>query len=357
MKDSRPQTLLVTATKVPLILATQTGVTLPSSRIRARKRWDTVDLLKILVPAFFVIALLAMKAHIAMGAEPVLAQPYGVNIKVPQGWEVAPGTAGVSLLLQEPAPDMQAIEKQAAKTGKPQTTFRRNITVAAIHQPSPIDEQRATELRTELASRFGQGSSVKEFQVTEHKFFNYRGKNDGLVAYTSMLLSDVPVMQMHILVSGAEKQYLLTYTDLAESLTNPANPSFEAAWNSMVSIEVEGAAPQRIDYLKIAQATGGGLGLLIVAFIGFRLLRRSNPIRDAEALYGEGVSSHGGTVAGSDFALGSSLATLPVAWNLNGKNDDGFVSSHASGFSKIGELDDNRRDATFSSPVSTISGF
>jgi hypothetical protein len=314
-----------------LILATQTGVTLPSTRIKSKKRWDTMDLLKILVPALLVMALVALKTHVAFGAD-----INGVNITPPQGWEVSGGTAGSSLVMQEPAPNMAEVEKAAAKTGKPQTTFRRNITVAAIQKPAPIDEQRAVELKTELEKRFGQSSMAREYQVTEHKFFNYRGKNDGLVVYASMVLNDVPVMQMHILVSGAEQQYLLTYTDLAESITNPNNPAFEAAWNSMVSIDVKGSAPQRVDYEKIGMAAGGGVGLLFIGFLLVRLLRRSNPLREAEAMLAEEQSASGKS---SDFLLGSNLATLPVAWKLDGSGDAGS------------------EDMSFDMPVSSISSF
>lgn len=308
------------ATQVPKILTTQTGVTLSSTRLRRqRRRWDKMDLLKILVPAAVVGALVLLKPYVAFGAE-----FSGISITPPAGWEVTEGMAGTSLVMQEPAADPVALEKMAAKTGKEQTTFRRNITVAAIHKPSPIDEKRALELRTELTKRFGESSIAGDYQVTEYKFFNYRGSNDGLVMYSSMTLSQVPVMQMHILVSGSDTQYLMTYTDLAESMTQPSNPVFEAAWNSMVSIDVKGEAPKRFDMKKHAKsgaAAGVALLVLIVGLIIKR--RRNNPLREASAMLAAEAADKGHSNGGqaSDFMLGSSLATLPVAWNLNGSSD------------------------------------
>lgn len=323
MNHSRPQTVLVTATEVPLILATQTGVTLSSTRLKRKKRWEKTDYLKILIPAFLVASLVALKSHIAFGAEiatesagaTAAAQTSGIKITAPAGWEVTQGMSGAGLVMQEPQADMNAIEKAAAKSGQVQTTFRRNITVAAIHKGSPVDEQRATELKADLEKRFGQSAGVRDYQVTEHKFFNYRGKNDGLVMYSSLVLSDVPVMQMHILVSGADKQYLLTYTDLASSITNPNNPVFEAAWNSMVSIEVEGAAPKRFGEKEMAMAGAAGGVVILLGWLVIRMRRRS-PVQEADMMLAEEA---GAAAKSSDFMLGSSLATLPVAWDLSGK--------------------------------------
>ena len=317
MMHSRPQTVLVTATQVPIFLATQTGVTLSTSRLKRKKSWATRDFLKIIVPALIVACLVALKSHLAFGAE-----IGGVSITPPQGWQVTEGMAGASIVMQEPVPDMAALEKAAAKSGLEQTTFRRNITVATIQNPSPIDEQRATELKAELVTRFGQSGVVRDYQITEHKFFNYRGKNDGLLVYASLKLSDVPVMQMHILVSGTEKQYLLTYTDLAESISNANNHVFEAAWNSMVSIAVQGEAPKRFDEKKMALAgTAGGLVLLGIYFV--IRMRRRNPLREADLML---AADAGAEEKSSDFMMGSSLATLPLIWDISGDGsaeDDG----------------------------------
>lgn len=325
MNHSRPQTVLVTATQVPKILTTQTGVTLSSSRLRREKRrWEKMDLMKIMIPAAVIGALALMKPYIAFGAE-----FSGISITPPTGWEVTEGMAGTSLVMQEPAVDPVALEKLAAKTGKEQMTFRRNITVATIHKPSPIDEQRALELKDELTKRFGESSVAGDYQVTEYKFFNYRGSNDALVMYASMTLSQVPVMQMHILISGSDAQYLMTYTDLQESMTKAGNTAFEAAWNSMVSIDVKGEAPKRFDIKKHAKSGGVAAGVLVViAALLMVRRRRNNPLREASAMLAAEAAekSVGSSGEASDFMLGSSLATLPVAWNLNGSDDmDGDI--------------------------------
>ncbi len=192
----------------------------------------------------------------------------GIQITPPVGWEVTSREGVLSLVMQEVLPPQ-------AKPDYSKPIFRRNITVAAMHRASPIDETRANELRDELTRTFSADPSVQNFQVLEHKFFNYKGQNDGLLVYSSLTLREFPMMQMHILVSGAEKQFLLTYTDLAESFA-AGGPRFEQVWNSMVSINVTGVAPDRWSDLIRYGGISGALLLMfaLIVVFGRRAARR-----------------------------------------------------------------------------------
>jgi hypothetical protein len=199
----------------------------------------------------------------------------GLSIVPPAGWEVITSSPSLSLIMQEPA---------AEKIEYNKPIFQRNITVAAVHQPAPIDEQRAIKLREELMATFGKDGVVKDYQVTEHKFFNYRAKNDGLLIFAQFSSGEFQMTQIHVLVSGSERQFLMTYTDLAERFS--AVESYEKAWNSMMSLEVSGLAPQRYADLKIAAAVAGSLILLFGALMFFR--RRKSYMDDAdEAVYSD----------------------------------------------------------------------
>lgn len=221
----------------------------------------------------------------------------GMQITPPAGWEMLTNSGSVSLVLQEP--------KGPVEYDK--TMYQRNITVAAAHRASPIDERRATELKEQLATSFGKDGLVSEFQVLEHKFFDYRGKNDGLLVYSSMNIGEEPMMQMHILVSGGEKQFLLTYTDLASRFTDQNDKGFEAAWNSMVSIEVNGMTPSRIEgYYKYFALAGGMFFLGLTLF----LLRRKASKKDFD---GEANALEESEGEGGSHSL---MATLAHGWKL-----------------------------------------
>lgn len=234
----------------------------------------------------------------------------GIAIAPPAGWEVITNASDLSLVMQE-----EKDEKPDYKNAK----YRRNITVAAIHRSSPIDEKRATELKQEMTETFSKDSVVSNFQILEHRFFNYQGENDGLLVYSSLKINDYEMMQMHILVSGAEKQFLLSYTDLTERFTQAGNPAFEAAWTSMNSIIVTGSAPNRFEEYARYGALGGGAAFLFATLL-FLKRRRSkyDYMSDVEEL---------GLDSDADMSP-SVMGTLHGGWKLDGKSqktdDDDF---------------------------------
>jgi hypothetical protein len=195
----------------------------------------------------------------------------GISMAAPEGWQVMTKAASLTVIASEPKDETPSYDKPK---------YQRNITVAAIHRASPIDEKRAVELKKQMMEKFGNDPLVSDFTVTEHKFFNYKGVNDGLLVYTSLNLGEYPMMQMHILVSGQQNQFLLTYTDLAERFTDEATGNFELAWNTMNSLQVTGDAPLRRDiYIRYGAVAGAFLMLIC----GLLLLRRKAKNRDFNA--------------------------------------------------------------------------
>ncbi len=228
----------------------------------------------------------------------LVLQGQDIAITPPAGWEILTRAAGMTLVMQEPK-----IEEAVKNYDKPK--YQRNITIATMQRPSPIDEQRANALKEELTKNFGKPGLASNFQIIEHKFFDYRGKQDGLVVYSSMQLGEFPMMQMHVLVSGDERHYLMTYTDLATEFA-ANNAAYEHAWNSMVSLEVAGKAPIR--YMEyVPYATAAGVLFLVFSMMGFvrRRLASRSYASDANEIYaddsmvaGRGDSDDGLTVSG-----------------------------------------------------------
>jgi hypothetical protein len=217
---------------------------------------------------------------------PFTLSELGVVINPPKGWQVSTQTGSLSLVMREPA---------VANVAPGQIKYQRNITVAAIHKASPIDEKRAEQLKAELIRSFGSDPSVSDFKIMEHKFFNYHGNNDGLLVYSSLNIREFSMMQMHVLVSGQDKQFLMTYTDLANQFGTEKDPSFAAAWDSMVSIQVNGQAPSRIDQYKPYAITGASaFGLLL---LGWFLRRRASNV-DYKGAADELIDSEGSLTMG-----------------------------------------------------------
>jgi len=232
---------------------------------------------------------------------PVQIESLGISITPPTGWEVTENGGSLSLVMREPGDPRPSYD---------QPKYQRNITVAAINHASPIDEKRAQELQNELIKSFGSDASVSNFQIIEHRFFNYRGTNDGLLVYSSLDIGGFPMMQMHVLVSGQDKQFLMTYTDLASRFTDSAKGgAFDTAWQSMASIDVTGSAPARPNpYVRY------GVPSLVVLLLGLAglLFKR----RKGKADYA-GEADQLMDMGDGDSASPSLFATLAGGWRLD----------------------------------------
>jgi hypothetical protein len=192
----------------------------------------------------------------------------GIKITPPLGWVTNKEVANLTLVIKEPGLEQPVYDKPK---------YQRNITLMTIHEPSPIDDLRSKELGQYLLSHFKESGIAKDFKIIEAKLFDFRGKNDGILVYSSLTIGDYPMMQTHVLVSGAERQYLMTYTDLAERFSQANDYGFAAAWSSMVSLEVVGVAPSRMSQHRTIYLSAAALGLILtgLALWGFKRARTS----------------------------------------------------------------------------------
>lgn len=255
-----------------------------------------------------------MQSFIASGGA-VALDKLNATITPPTGWNVQTNTGSFTVVMTEPAQEGPDFVNDK---------YRRNITLGVFHSASAIDEQRATSLAAELQDNFSKDSSVTNFKVLEHKFFDYKAKNDGLLVYSSLSIGQWNLMQMHVLVSGTDKQFLMTYTDFADRFTGAKDAGFDAAWNTMATIQVDGLAPTRQEmYMRYAALAGGALLLVLVVLVLRRKAGKKDYASEADQMMdeGDGELSH------------SMMATLAGKWKLSyddkssGNDDDSFFSN------------------------------
>lgn len=251
------------------------------------------------------------KTFISDGS-PVALENLGITIAPPANWEIVTNGGSLSVIMREQREPAPAYEKPK---------YQRNITVAAIHKSSPIDELRATELKAELIKNFSSDSLVSEFSILEHKFFDYKGKNDGLMIYSNLKIGEYPMMQMHVLISGENKQFLLTYTDMAERFSDSTFGFYEKAWASMVSTQVTGLSPDRKDaYIRYGAIAGGFLMFGLVGLMFRRKATKHDYSSDADELMDSGEAPSV-----------SMMSTMAHGWKISAESDgDDFAfSDHA----------------------------
>ena len=204
----------------------------------------------------------AAGAELSNGAPILVAD--GMTITPIRGWRIERKSMGMSLVMREALPELKN-----APTDYSKPIFARNITVLGLNGARNIDAKAISELKTEITKMIARDPSLKDFTFTDARLFDYKSKNDGIVLFSQLTVNNFPMMQMQIVVSGQNKAYLLTYSDLASSFADPA--TFDAAWKSMTSITVPGAPPKRFERELIL---GGVLsGSLLVLLLPFYLIR------------------------------------------------------------------------------------
>lgn len=193
----------------------------------------------------------------------------GLSIAPIAGWKIERKSMGMTLVMKEVLP------AQTGEVDYSKPLFARNLTLMTMPQARPIDEAAVAELKTEISKMYSKGLGSSDLTFTDHKFFDYKGKGDGLIIFSQFTLNNFPMMQMQVIVSGEHKSYLMTYTDLANNFADPA--SYDAAWKSMTSLQVAGIAPKR--YHK-EMLTGGLFAAALFAIIfPFVLVRWANARR------------------------------------------------------------------------------
>lgn len=227
----------------------------------------------------------------------------GVTMIPIQGWRIERKAMGMSLVMKEVLP-----QETNARPDYSKPIFARNITVLGLNGARHIDTDAIGEIKTEITKMISRDPSLKDFIFTDARLFDYKAKNDGIVLFSQLTVNNFQMMQMQILVSGESKAYLLTYSDLASSFSNPA--TFEAAWKSMTSISVSGAAPKRFEKeLILAGLVGGSLLALLLPFYMIRW-RHSRKMRKlAEELQYDW--DHGALKSDADYEL-SEMRSLEV---------------------------------------------
>ena len=254
----------------------------------------------------------------------------GISMTAPVGWEVMTKTSTLSAVIQEPKDEKPSYDKPK---------YQRNITVAAAHRATPIDEVRAEELKKEMIENFSKDPMISEFQILEHRFFNNRGVNDGLLIYSSYKLADYEMMQMHTLISGNENQFLITYTDLTSRFSDEQTGTFQQAWQSMTSLEVSGQTPLRRDeYIKYG--TIAGIAFLFIGFLGYRSRKASKFDYFSEDLESTDLTS-------TQSENHSIMSTLQGGWKISGNKNEEFNSTEVYSENYTDESDDFDDDDGF----------
>ena len=190
------------------------------------------------------------------------------SIQPPPGWEVYTDHPSLTLLMQVPF--------------KPDMKYQRTIQVASFAGPRFVDEVTAKEYEDVIVRKFSAASGgMVDYKVRNHLNTNLADGREALLFYTEFGLDGVNLMQAHILVSGKQRHYLLSFTDVAEHFESDAATRFlTEAWDSMTSVQLGGPSPARFESMAVILVGAGTFALLLIVAFAFRQWHAARAYRD-----------------------------------------------------------------------------
>lgn len=221
----------------------------------------------------------------------------GFSIRPPQGWELDLNHPTLSLFMQIPA--------------APGIKYRRTLQVASLATPRYIDEVSAREFESYLVENFSKASlSISNYRIRNHAMIELADKRPAILFYAELNLDGVELMQAHILASGPDRHYLMSYTDLREHFEDDALSSryLSEAWDAMVTLEFQGATPVRFAPIRRMVIAAAVIGFLLALMWGVRQWRGRQNFAEYDVADQDHETSRRRNLAGSSVSELDGLA-------------------------------------------------
>jgi hypothetical protein len=181
----------------------------------------------------------------------------GFSIVPPNGWMVHKNSHGSSLLFEAPK--------------QPNQIYQPTIQVMVFNKLRYIDEVTMKEYGDLIVEKFGKMSNrVTGYHLRDAAIQALETGDPSILYYTEFQYDDVPIMQMHILISSATNHFVMTYTDIAKVFEDESSPGLAIAYTSMHSAQLDSRPPWRWRGFVIA---GGAVFLVILGWFTLRFMR------------------------------------------------------------------------------------
>ena len=195
----------------------------------------------------------------------------------PNGWEVYEHLNDLTLLMQMP-------HQSGVK-------YQRTIQVASFARPRYIDETTAKEYEEVITRKFSATSAaVDGYRIRNHMVIDMADGRQGLLFYSDFSLDSVALMQAHILVSSADRHYLMTFTDVAEHFESDAAKQFlTEAWDAMISVQLGAPTPGRFSMITYGAVAAGAALAVIFVLVWIRRRRAAHQYSNFAEEEGDGT--------------------------------------------------------------------
>ena len=189
----------------------------------------------------------------------------GFTIQPPEGWAVKVNELGASLFFEAPS--------------DAKDRYKRNIRIMAFTGHRFLDMTSYTQFAETIRENSSKiSNALKEYEIrdlTEVELEN--GVKAGLF-YADFTANEVPMMQMHILVSNKKHHFLMTYTDIRSRFEETSNGMLDEAYNSFKSVSLDSQPPGRNDFIMLIV----GVSLSFIAVVLFVGVVRRRMVKNLE---------------------------------------------------------------------------
>ena len=227
------------------------------------------------------------------------------SIIPPNGWEIHKNRSGASFLFQIPY--------------EANLVYQRTIQVLAFDGARPIDRYTGDDFAAIIIEEFSKAAgAVSGYRMRNKLPVELRDGTSGYLYYTEFNVDTVSLMQLHILVSSADRHFLMTYTDVAQHFdTENGSPHLEVAYSALISAELGTQAPSRFQSPVLLVVV-----ILGIAFLGiaFKFLRRKSYINLDDIDDSEKSEEDVDNI--SNIEMEEHVEEVPDAWNLDSEDDD-----------------------------------
>ena len=226
------------------------------------------------------------------------------SIVPPNGWEIHRNRAGASFLFQIPF--------------EANLVYQRTIQVLAFEGAKAIDRYTGDDFAATIIEKFSAAAgAVTGYRMRNKLPVELRDGTEGYLYYTEFNVDTVALMQLHILISSADRHFLMTYTDVAEHFdTENGSPHLEVAYSALISAQVGTQAPSR--FQSPVQLIVAIVGVIFLG-IAFRLLRRKSYVNLDDDL---DEKSENDVDNISNLEMEEHVEEIPNSWNLDSEEDD-----------------------------------
>ncbi len=162
---------------------------------------------------------------------PLIASNIGLKVNLPKDWRTNEAPTDKQLILSS---EMEHIIDA-------ETTYRSNITAQRIDSEIKIsDSQSSIENLVKKYSKLQKKNPfVTNYKLGSQEFIELEHLKDAIIYYSYYSLSEIPLMQVNLIIPANKHHYFVSYTDLVQNIEGDSSQYYnDVIWPELYAMTV-----------------------------------------------------------------------------------------------------------------------